>query len=1166
MKRLENGGQFIVKPLQYLLEPLCKVEEFVLYRGEHSKLGGFTVCSPVGSSHYRAGGYNPHKREEVNWSVRGHSTLQVHELLRILRSIATSRWKLDIIIHLTRFCTALLLLFPFSLPGQRVTSDLLGHITDPSGAPVSMANVSATNENTGLERVVQSDIEGLYRFAGLAPGKYAVSVDHENFRKTTVRNIELQVSQHAILDLKLEIGPAREVVDVREQTELVERQNAELSNVVTGSTLRELPLNGRDLFQLTLLETGVIPTGGSGNPFAEGATSKAAVNGARPTMNNINLDGSDINDPAYNTPPGGVTGVQLGVEAIQEFRVLLHNYGAEFGRNAGANVQLVTKSGTNQFHGSLFEFHRNAAFDARNFFDQGPVPPFARNQFGATLGGPIRKNRVFFFTNYESLRESRSITASLTVPDLNARSGRLPSASNSSTLVSVGVNPLITPFLAQYPLPNAGVLGNGVGLYRTSARQPARDDYGLIRADYELSQKDSVFWRYVADDSEAVVPFMSTLVPGFPGDRHIRNQYLQASWQRIFGPNLFNELKLNFNRVRLAADPVQGSESISLVPGVRQGQISIDGLPALGNNIPLPLGAASKTYEVIENASYEWRGHDFKAGGNFKRLQINSRQDAFVSGAYTFSDLSPFGFPVASSNPPLEAFLEGLPFLYVGVDPSLSDSERGHRQNYLAFYGQDNWRIHPRLVLNIGLRWEYWSNPTEVNGRLSNIRDLRTDTHPTPGSLWDRVPLDLWSPRFGLAWVPHASGKTVIRAGFGLVRDQLWANIYLNTRHYEPYFRALLYVLPQFRPSPPNIDSLIGLGGPPSPIGVFGITYHPDFPYLLHHSLSVQRQLGRDFVLQLAYVGARGNHLVRSGEANPNEPALGRRLNPNFGSVPEVVTDAQSFYNSGQVSLQKRTSGGLQFQGSYTWSKLVDDLSGPFPTDSTSDTGVGQDFFNRKGDRGRSSFDRRHVFVFNALWDLPWRVPGSKFSRAVSENWSLGGILSLLSGPPFSATLGAFNNSGNLASFPADRPNLRASAVPCAATLGRPEQWFNPTIFTLPPAGSFGNAGRNILCGPGLANVDFSVRKQIPVSERVSLQFRAEAFNVLNHANFDVPVNTPGPNGNGGIGDAVFLGRRANCQPAIDPMGCGVPAADAGRIARTSTPSRQLQFALKLTF
>ncbi len=1058
---------------------------------------------------------------------------------------------------------ALGLLFAVPSTAQRITSDILGTVTDPSGAVIVGASVTAIRTETGEQRSVTTDQAGNYRIPGISSGIYEVRFEHAGFATAVLTGIDILVNQQAILDSTLPVEtPFTLTVDVVAHASLLESANAGLSGVVTSSVLHDLPLNGRDLFQLTLLEAGVLPVTSAGpNPFADGGSSKAAVQGARPTMNNVTLDGADINDPAYNIAPGGVAGVQLGVEAIQEFRVLLNNYSAEFGRNAGANVQNITRSGGNEFHGSLFEFHRNAALDARNFFDLGPIPPFVRNQFGAAIGGPIRKNRTFFFTNFESLRESRSVTTSLSVPDQNARRGLLPSAADANSLVNVGVDPRIAPFLSLYPLPNAGPVGGGLASLQTSRKQPTTENYGLLRIDELLGVRDRIFARYVFDDSDSTVPFANTTTPGFPSNRQIRNQYLMLNWLRVVRPSLLNEAKVNFSRVRLSTrESYSYPLSISLSPNRALGAVSISGLPQLGSSLVSPVASASNTFEVIDNLSHERSGHSIKTGGDLKRILVNGPYDALVNGSYIFTDLTSFGFPAQSNNPAFEFFLKGIPLVYLGAYPTLADSNRGFRQTYAGLYAQDDWRVRSGLTLNFGFRWEYWSNPSEAHGRLANIRNVLTDTAPAAGKVWAGVPLDQWSPRLGFAWKP--AGKTVVRGGAGIMRDQLWTNLYATTRFYEPYFRALQYILPDFQAPPNDAQSLIGFAGPPSVIGIFGITYRPDFPYYLQYNVNVQRELPGDFRLQAAYVGSRGIHLVRTGEANPLTPSLNRRTNPNFGSLVLMATDAQSFYNSGQLSLLRRFSDGLSMEASYTYSKSIDDQSGTFPSDYTSESGVAQNFYDRKGDRARSSFDRTHAFVLNYLYELPFFR-----GRPGAGGWGIGGVLTLLSGAPFTANLGSFNNSLTQSLVSADRPDLKPSAKPCAANSGDPNHWFDPAIFTLPAPGTFGNAGRNIMCGPALKNLDFSLTKQTKLTEEVKLQFRAEFFNLLNHPNFDSPVNTQGPTGGGGNGDAVFIGRSGpSCRPDTDTFRCGVLASNVARIARTVTTSRQIQFGLKLTF
>ena len=1065
--------------------------------------------------------------------------------------------------------------------GQLVTSELIGTVRDASGAVVQNAAIDVTNLGTSLIRRSHSDASGTYDVAGLQPGRYEIKVQSSGFATFVRQGIVLLVNQTAVADITLQIGSIQQQIVVTDEAPMLDTTTAGMSGVVTASKLRELPLNGRDLWQLTLLQPGVNPSTNAGpSPFSEGGITKASVQGTRPTMNNNTLDGGDINDPGFNVYPGGPAGVQIGVEAVQEYRVLLNTYSAEYGRNAGANVQLVSRSGTNDWHGSLYEFVRNAALDAKNYFDVSSIPPFARNQFGVTLGGPIRRNKTFFFVNYEGLQESKGITTSTTVPDAEAHLGYLPSASNPGTLVYVGVNPAIEPFLSLYPMPNGPSLGNGTAIFNTSGRQPTTENYGLGRIDHQFSQNDQIFLRYVADYGNSNVPFQSTLLPGFNGTRTVGDDYAMLSWTHVINPSLLNEAKLSYDRTAILAAPDNSYPlSLSLVPGSPLGSINISDLPLLGNNLPFPLGTTSNTFEVIDNVVSKLGNHYLKWGADVKRMQVNGREDFFISGQYTFADLSAFGIPAQSTNPALESFLEGVPYTYFGVDPSNANSNRHYRQTYLGFYIQDDWHVRQNLTLNLGLRWEYSSNPSEVNNKLSNIQNLLTATGPTVGPIWKGVPLDLWSPRIGFEWSPGGSGRTVVRGGFGIMRDQLWANLYFNTRFYEPFYSALLYILPKFEAPPQSVQSIESFI-PPQNIGSFGITYTPQFPYYMQYNLNVQQELANNTSLTVGYVGSRGVHLVRTGEAN--ELPFYQSINPNLGSIPLIVTDANSVYNSLQVSLLRRFAEGLSFQASYTFSKSMDDQSGPFPSDWVSESGVSQNFYDRTGDYGRSSFDRRNVFIFNALYDLPFG-PGGRWgsgwqgvSGTLAGGWQVATIIEAMSGLPFTVTLGSFDNAETFSADPADRPNLKPGVNPCSSewTYGNPSLWFNPAIFTLPPPGQYGNAGRNIMCGPSFVNFDLSFLKMTKLTERFSLQFRAEIYNLFNHPNFNVPVNTQGPTGNGGNGDAVFIGRAATlpngspCTPATDPLnlGCGIVSPNVGRIFSTVNSSRQIQFGLKLIF
>lgn len=1041
---------------------------------------------------------------------------------------------------------------------QTTSGSISGTVTDASGAGVPGAKVTAIDTQTGAARASVTGGDGRYQLPGLPPSIYDLRVEKEGFNTIIQQGIVLQVTQDAVLNVALRVGIVKQEFTVSAAPPLLDTTNAQVSGVVTEQTLTQLPLNGRDLSQLIQLQVGVAPVTNAGpNPFSEGNISKVAANGTRPTMTNNTLDGGDINDPGINIPPGGTAGIQLGVDAIEEYRVILNPYDSQYGRNGGANVQYVTKSGTNDWHGGAYEFIRNSVLDASNFFDISK-PRYIRNQFGASFGGPIVHDRTFFFVNYEGLRERKGITDSLSVPDAKAHDGFLPNA--EGRLVFVGVDPRTAPLLAFYPVPNGAELGGGLALFTTSLLQPTREDYGIFRIDKILGLRDQFFMRYLIDDGQTTVPNLSTPVPGFPGQNVSQDHYVMLSWPHSFSSGLLNEAKLNFNRTSyrsLTAN--QASPSISLSPGRPLGDISIGGVPTVGNNLIFPLGTTSNVFEGIDNVSYRRGSQNFRFGGDVKRLQINGPVDLFKNGGYSF-----FGptSPV-SVNPSLEAFLLGEPAVYFGVDPTLANSDRGFRQTYVGFYAQDDWKLSPRFTVNLGLRWEYWEAPTEAHGRASNIRNIVTDTAPTPGSVIANTPLDLWSPRLGFAWQPFGGEKTVVRGGLGIIRDQLWENLYGNTRLYQPFYHAIEVIAPNFLTPPPSIAAL---GGTVSTIGSFGVTYNPSQPYYVMYNFNVQQQLTPTTLLEIGYSGNRGLHLVRSGEANPVINVAAReRINPNFGSIPLIATDAISNYNALQLSLLKRFSSGVMFQLSYTFSKALDDQSGTFPADYISESGVAQNFFNPNGDYGRSAFDRTHVFVGNFLYELPFgarnrlATNSTGFRGKLVGGWRLGGIVSLVSGSPFTANLGSFNNSENGANFPADRPDLKPGIKPCSLSTGNPAAWFNPSgVFTLPPAGVYGNAGRNIMCGPPLKDFDFTVSKQVRLQERVGLEFRADLFNLFNHPNLSVPVNTAAVGTSGGNGDQIFLGR--------DENGNAIPAPNAGRIFQTVTTSRQIQFGLKMTF
>lgn len=1110
----------------------------------------------------------PYERSDLHRVLKGECMNRIMNRLGVEIGRASRR-----IVGLARFA-AFAVFLQSVVFGQLVTSDISGLVNDATGAAIPGATVTVTNTGTRLTLTGTSEHDGVYRIHGIPPGTYNVRVEATGFQPYLRQGVTIEVNQQISLNFDLKVGSTRESITVVGDVQQIETSTGQVSSVVNTRTLSELPLNGRDLFGLTLLQPGVVPdTNAGGNQFAMGNIFKGATQGTRPSMFNITSDGSDINDPGFNIPPGGPAGVQLGVEATQEYRVLTNAYDAEYGRNAGANVQYVTKSGTNDLHGSLYEFIRNSDLDARNYFDVNPIPEFRRNQFGASLGGPIKKDKLFYFVNYESLREIQAITdGNLSVPDAAARAGYLPSAANPSTLVYIGLNPNSAKLMALYPLPNGPDIGGGTALWSGSQNESAIDNHGVARVDYNLSPNDQFFVRYTIDKGTLVKP---STTPGFPLDVPSTAEYGMISWQRVFSPTLFNQVKVDYNRTAYVANPGEThGVSVGLTPNDQYlGSIS-NGYTGLGYSVIYPLGTFSNVPEFVDNASWDKNKHSIKFGADVKpHIEINGPYAYGLHGSYTFSSAG-LPRPALSTNPTVEDFLLGDPFTYTGVNPALSDSDRYFRQNYLGFYIQDDWKVTPRLTLNIGVRWEYQSDPTEKYGRAGNIPDPYTATTLaiTPGPVYKSVPLDLWSPRFGFAWQPFGT-KTSIRGGYGLMRDQLWENLYGDIRLYLPYYEIISSTKPNFFLPP---TSLAQLGGPVQPVGSYGITFTPDMPYYHEFSMDVDRELSNNLVLRVGYAGSDGIHLPRTGEVNPVcQAGLGlpinlcppssygvARINPNFGSTPVVVTDATSHYNALEVSLKKRFSQGLQFQISYTWSHNIDTASGPYATDSVSQPGTTENFFNLQQDKGPASIDRRHVFVANYLYALPigsgHLVGGNAtgFMAKLINGWNWGGILSLETGPPFTVINGSgLNNAGinSTSGGNEDRPNVVAGANMCANT-GNPNQWFSPSIYSLPAADTWGDVGRNTGCGPPLRNLDTSLIKQTKITERVGLEFRAELFNIFNITNFQIPSYT------------IFSGRAAGCTSGAIPNNCGVISPTAGRITATTTASRQIQFAMRLVF
>jgi Carboxypeptidase regulatory-like domain len=1050
------------------------------------------------------------------------------------------------------------------LPGcawpQTEVATVFGTVTDPSGAVIPGAQVTIGNQSTGLKRDSFTDSTGQYHIAGLPMGKYSVRVQKEGFQTQVREEITLTSAYSLTMNFSLAVGIHPQELTVSGDVNEIDSITSVATGLVPEQSLAELPLNSRDLFKAAIFAPGVAPTPSSApSVLSNGTTGQVAINGMRPSWTDVRIDGMDANDPVFGYSPAGASGLFLGLNEFAEVRVLTQTFNVEYGRNGGGVIDAVTQSGTNHFHGSLFELYRDAALDSKNYFDLAnvPIPPFVRNQFGAGAGGPLVRDRTFFYADYEGFREVQASTAIATVPDALAHQGLLPPATNPggcsngtpSGCVIVAIDPRVPQFLSLFPFPNGADNGDGTADLITDDKGAVYENHGMIRLDHNFSNTHALFVRYTLDDSSSLVPYFGTppgtYVPGFPTDHTARNQYVTVQDRSNFGSEILNELRFGVNRTTATTsiDNRLPGLSISLVPGRPFGMLDIAGMSLFGNIPVLPWGDFSTVYQIQDQLSRMTGGHTITFGAEFQRIRSNGPDDFLVNGLYSFRDLSSFGIPAQTNNPPLEFFLQGLPLSYVSVDPSNSDSNRDYRQSVASGFVQGSWRVTRRLTVNAGLRYDFYSNPTEANGRMSVIRNPAKDSGTTVGNLWATTPRDLFSPRAGFAWNIFGGGKTVLRGGAGIFRDRFPVALFGLDRLLPPFYGINSYVFPSFL-SPQNAVLT-------QPIDVYQMPYNPKFPYALQYNLNLEQEIAPETILSAGYFGARGNHLPRGVEANPFEPALGHRYNPNLRSpLEEDLTDAQSFYNSFQLSVSQHAHN-VSWQAFYTFSHSIDDASSNFSIDAVNEPATTQDPFNRKGSRGRSGFDIRHNFAANVVYELPFG------RKSQFGGWQISAIASIHSNVPFTPML-AFDNADLKSLFRSDRPDLignpYAGVCPNGGRVGTPSCWFNPSAFAVPPPDQFGTAGRNSLRGPAFAEFDLSLEKSFQLTEGTKITFGAEAYSLLNHPNFGVPSNTQSPLSLGGHGDAVFKDATGDL------------ADNVGRIFTTVSSARQIQLDARLTF
>lgn len=1033
-----------------------------------------------------------------------------------------------------------MLLWAAGAAAQITTGTILGTVTDTTGAVLPGVTVTIQNLDTGLTRVLVADEQGRYREPRLPIGRYEVRAELPGFQTQVRRDLRLTVESEMVINFSLGLATVQETVEVVGGAPVVQTTSTEVAALVDQQMIQSLPLNARDIQQLAVLQAGVQRF----NYHNFGA--QMVVTGTRPEHNRFLQDGIDTTF-TFTTSPVSAAGIIMGAEAVQEFKLLVGQYSAAYGEKAGGVVNTITKAGTNEFRGSLYEFHRNDAMDARNYFDVGDNPPFNRNQFGVSLGGPIRRGKSFFFTNYEGFRQRLGLSHLAIVPSERARQGYLPDPSNPGQEIFVGVAPQVAPYLALFPRPNGRTFPDGTAEFFSNPEQRIREDFWTLRLDYGLSQKDSLYGVVTIDRSEEFTP---TQNPNFADARTYNRYIFTAQNIHTFSPRLVNTTRVGVNKTWYffrTDTTVEVDPSLYFIPNPffaptkigQFGRVGITGLKGLGEtqtNVNItPRWFDYLMVSVSSDFNYIRGAHSWQFGVSYKHTWDDTViANSAGRGDYLFQSL--------------RDFLQGRPlqFSYRGPDPEAI--ARDWRNHIAGVYVEDSLRASARLTLNLGLRYEVMVGPFEKNGKISNLRSGLLDPAPTVGYPYFKQPRDLLAPRFGFNWDPFGDGKTSVRGGAGVFYDQINTWYYfLQAPSNGPFSIGVTVPNPPF----PNAYSLIATVRPVPDFGA--VQFDAKAPTKYSYDLTVQRQLGAHTAVMVAYVGSLSRHLGRTGDLNTFPPqvlpdgtlywpaGLRQRPNPNFRSVSIMQFDANSFYDSFQAAIERRMADGLALRANYTWASCVDDVSNEFGGGSLSGGSTLQYAYDRKSSRGPCSFNSRHSFNMMTTLDLPGQnLTG--LVGAVFGGWQWSTITQIQSGVPFELSTGFHNSRQGLSGAGPDRPNWAPGCDKHNAITGRPEQYFRPECFTLPPPGYLGNVGSRVLTGPGLVTSDWSLSKRWRFGGERRLEVRAEVFNVFNRANFAVPT----------------------VRNLFRPDGSRVAAA--GAITQTVTPSRQVQLGIKYTF
>lgn len=1002
---------------------------------------------------------------------------------------------------------------------------ITGAVYDPSAEPVSGAGVSATLVETGLERTTRTDDDGRYVLPLLPPGSYRLRAAAENLQPAVRSGLALSVAETLRVDFHLQLGPVETEITVTGEPPLVNTETSELSYLVEESVIRELPLNGRNYTDLALLQPGVVafPNRDGGSIVAHGLG--FSVNGQDPRSNVYLIDGTPQND-FTNGPAGSAASTVLGTETIREFRVEANSYSAEFGRNFGGQITALTKSGGNEFHGSAFYFHRNDNLDARNFFDLEAPPEFRRNQYGGTLGGPIAGNRTFFFAGYEGLREDKGRTISTVTPNAAVRLGP--------------VNPAVKPYLDEFPLPNGRELGGGLAEYVFFFNEEIRQDFLQGRIDHLFSAGHQFFTRYTIDDARQD---LATDFPQFPRSFLSRNQFLTTQLSSVFSPRTLNTFRAGFSRTNVGQD-VESNTAGALAPFVpgrdKPGNIDIGGMPRFGPQTSVNVNLVQNVFSVEDGLTLVRGAHTIKTGGLVERYQDNMVNPTFSLGIHSFSNL--------------QTFLAGQSLRFIGLTPE-GQWDRYWRFTLLAGYLQDDWKVAPRLTLNLGLRYEFATMPRDIYGRDSTLLRL-SDTEPFVGQLYENPTGRNFSPRVGFSWDVRGDGRLAVRGGYG------W---FFNTNNQQNLIVTVTNppVTPRVvlaRPSFPQPD-FSTLGG----VSMRPVEWNLKNPNLHVWNLNLQQRLPHAILLTVGYAGSRGVHLLRNGDANTATPERqpdgtwvypqnGRRPNPAFSAIELKSSDGNSWYNALLVEVRRRFDRGLSFQSSYTLSRTIDTTQAStfFSDSQNGTTSIFPEPPGLNYNKGLADFHAKHNWVVNFVWQIPFAKNAGGAAGAVLGGWELAAISSVRSGQPLTVFVQQ-NRSRSLwapslaPGMGFDRPSMAPGYTHATAVIGRPDRWFDPGAFALQPAGTLGNSGRGAIVGPNLRIFNLALLKNFSPTRRaeaLNIQFRAEFFNLFNRPNFGPPSLQ------------AFAGVRNG----------EAPLSSFGRVRTTVTEARQIQLGLRISF